>query len=44
MESLNIIGNALMFFMTGFFILLPLGIWKAVDIVLWIVHHVKVTP
>lgn len=26
----------------SFWVFLPLALWKAVDIVLWIIHHVKI--
>lgn len=42
MYGLEIVGKAMTFFMVGFFIVLPFGIWKIMEIVVWLFHHVKV--
>lgn len=36
------VGEVLLFFMVATLILLPFGIWKMVEIIIWLFNHVKI--
>ncbi len=42
MEDYDGITGGLGCIVVGFFLLLPLGIWKLIDIIIWLFQHVKI--
>jgi hypothetical protein len=41
-DALESAFDGLVFFAIGFFVILPLAIWKLVDIIMWVVSHIKI--
>lgn len=43
-EAIGDLVDGLMWFaLIGVFILLPLAIWKLIDIIIWLCHHIHFT-